>query len=99
VVRRMSGRMCFKMAGRSLGRSSGRSLGRSSGRSLSRPLVMVSCHTSATTVALDEVVEHAPCDNGVTHSVGETERVTSPRSTRFGRGESGVRLLPAACGV
>jgi hypothetical protein len=26
---------------------------------------MASCHTSATTVALDEVVERVPCDDGV----------------------------------
>jgi hypothetical protein len=87
------------MFGRSLGTSSRRSLKRSSGRSLSRLLVMASCHTSTTTVALDEVVERALCDDGVVRSVGKTERVRSSRRTRFGRGESGVRLVRTTCGV
>ena len=95
VVRRISRRR----VGRSLGRSCARSLGSSSGRTLSRPLVMASCHTSTTTVALDELVEHAPCDDGVARSVGETEYLRSLRSRRFDGSESGVRLLRAACGV
>jgi hypothetical protein len=45
---------------------------------------MASCYTSATSVALDEVVERAPCDDGVARSVGETERVGPLRYTRFG---------------
>jgi hypothetical protein len=84
---RMSGRMSFRMVGRSLGRS------------LSRPLVMASCHTSSTTVALEEVVERAPCDDGVVRSVGEMERARSRRSTRFGRGELVVGLVRAACKI
>jgi hypothetical protein len=99
VVRRMSGRMTLSMSGRMTLSMSGRMAFSMSGRKLLRLLVMVSCHTSVTTVALDEVVERAPCDDGVARSVGETERVRCSRSTHFGRGESGVRLLRAACGV
>ena len=72
---------------------------RNLGRGSLRPFAITSCHTSATLVALDEVVERAPCDDGVARSVGEIERVKFLRSTRFCRGESVVRLVLAAYGV
>jgi hypothetical protein len=54
---------------------------------------MASCHTPATTVALDKVIERALYDNRVACSVGETERVRSLRSTRISRGELRAGLV------
>ena len=63
------------------------------------PMVMPSCHTFTTAVALDQLVEHALCDDGVALSMVETEYLRFLRSTRFDSGESGVRPLRAACRV